>query len=435
MPRTSRSAVLDSPTKRKSLPAGAYHQEPLPASGYLRYRCPALDKSGTWFIQDRNPETGKLAQVRLAEADDRRPADGNEVMNYQQAREAAEAKVKAAAEVRRGIANPVPAPAPGAQYTVADAWDDYLADAKRRGVKGARIYEQVVKAKILPALGAIEVDKLTRKQIEDWHLEVAKSPRHTGKKVRELKPDEQPEPPKVLTQDEERARKDTANRVLTILKSVLNYALVQDKVHGSAPWRIVKPFGLTTKARERVLTTDEESKLLAACEPEFRNLVQAGLYTGARYGELCKARVEDFTGRTLHVLWGKSKGAPKARHAFLTDEAVAWFTELVKGRAPQELMFPRTGTVRTTRKELGEQWGDYDQVHALEKACKAAGIEEIGFHQLRHTHATRLLVAGVAGAYVIKQLGHADARMLNRHYGHLTDADMEAAIKGAVRAW
>jgi integrase len=37
--------------------------------------------------------------------------------------------------------------------------------------------------------------------------------------------------------------------------------------------------------------------------------------------------------------------------------------------------------------------------------------------------------SSLAGAYVSKQLGHADSRMVSRHYGHLTDADMAAAIQ------
>lgn len=429
MPRTTRSAAMDSPTKRKALEAGGYHQEPLLAGGYLRYRCPALDRAGAWFAQARNPDTGKLAQVRLAEADDRRLADGREVMDYRQAREAAEAAVKAADQRVHELTGEAFHSGP---YTVADAWADYLEDAKRRGVKGVIIYDTVAKAKILPVLGAIEVDKLTRKRVEDWHLGVAESPRHTGKKDRELKPDEKPEPPKVLDDDEKRARRDTANRDLSILKAALNFALQRGKVIGSAPWRIVKPFAGTASSRVRILTKDEQDKLIAACDPDFRTLVLAALYTGGRYGELCKVRVEDFNGKTLLIKWGKSKAAAKPRHAFLTDEAIAWFTELVKGRGPSELMFQRKDAVRTTRGDALKDfdgWAAYDQVHALAKACKAAGIETINFHQLRHTHASNLLSAGVAGAYVSKQLGHVDSRMVSRHYGHLTDVDMAVAIR------
>jgi len=433
MPRTSRSATLDSPTKRRGLPSGAYHQEPLPAGGYLRYRCPALDRSGTWFVQDRDPETGKLSQARLAEADDWRSGDGREVMNYQQAREAAEARIKAVAEARRVQAAAPLVPTPPTTYTVAVAWVDYLADAKARGVKGVKIYEQVAKAQILPVLGPVEVDRLTKQQIKDWHLGVSVAPRHTGKKV---KPGETPQDPKVLTQDEARARRDTANRVLSILKACLNYALDSNKVHGGAPWRLVKPFAGTSASRVRILTADEQIKLLAACDEEFRSLVQAGLFTGARYGELSRVEVRDFNGTTLHIKWGKSKGAYKARHCFLTSEAKDWFRQLVSGRAESELMFRHKDVVRTTRTHLKdlEGWGAYDQVHAMSKACKAAGIKGIGFHQLRHTAATKLLVSGVAATYVSKQLGHSDGRMVSRHYGHLTDVDMEKAMSGVDKA-
>jgi len=38
-------------------------------------------------------------------------------------------------------------------------------------------------------------------------------------------------------------------------------------------------------ARVRYLTVAEAKRLLNACNPDFRRLVQAALATGARYGE------------------------------------------------------------------------------------------------------------------------------------------------------
>jgi len=43
-------------------------------------------------------------------------------------------------------------------------------------------------------------------------------------------------------------------------------------------------FQKTTSSRVRYLTLDEQRKLVAACDDDFRPLVMAALYTGARYG-------------------------------------------------------------------------------------------------------------------------------------------------------
>ena len=430
----AKGSILGSRSSRLGLEAGKRHHDQLTEGLTLAYRRP-LSKvkgeqvSGTWAARWYDKATKKEKQERLGDADDFLDADGIKILSYKNAQDLAQAWFKALVlRVQQELTGEVVHEGP---YTVAAAWADYVADAKRRGVKGIAIYETVAKAKILPILGAIEVDKLTRKKIEDWHLAVAESPRHTGKRERELKPGQEPDAPKVLSADEDRARHDTANRDLTILKAALNFALQRGRVHGAAPWRIVKPFEGTASARVRILAKVEQEKLIAACDPDFRALVVAALYTGGRYGELCKVRVEDFNSTTLLIKWGKSKGVAKPRHAFLTGEAIAWFTELVKGRGPSELMFQRKDAVRTTREDLNDfdGWASYDQIHAMAKACKAAGIEKLNFHQLRHTHATNLLSAGVAGAYVSKQLGQADGRMLARHYGHLTDVDMAAAIQ------
>lgn len=449
--RTTRSADMDSPTKRKSLEAGAYHQEPLLAGGYLRYRCPALDRAGAWFAQARNPDSGKLAQVRLASADDdRNRANGRDVMDYVQAREAAEAWVKAAAKkVQQELSGEVIQEGP---YTVRDAWADYLKDAQRRGVKGVKIMGQTAEAHILPALGDKEVRKLTRKQIEDWHGDLALAPRRSNRKPDQPKKAEDPKPPEKpaeFSQDEQRARRDTANRILTNLKSALNCAADRGKTGDSnLPWRLVKPFKGTTSQRVRFLTVNEQQMLVAACDPEFRPLVMGALYTGARYGELCRVLARDFnaTSRTLFIQWGKGKGEAVSRHVALSSEAVIWFKVFTEGRSPDELMWRRKDVERTTRaKTLADPdaWASYDQVYAMEQAveiararmkaadpkAKDSDFEDVTFHELRHTYASGLINAGCPLAYVAAQLGHKDTRMCERHYGHIARQALTASIE------
>jgi integrase len=56
----------------------------------------------------------------------------------------------------------------------------------------------------------------------------------------------------------------------------------------------------------------------------------------------------------------------------------------------------------------------------MREACKRAAIDPaVGFHVLRHTHASILAMQAVPMAVIARQLGHSDTRMTERHYAHL----------------
>jgi integrase len=70
----------------------------------------------------------------------------------------------------------------------------------------------------------------------------------------------------------------------------------------------------------------------------------------------------------------------------------------------------------------------------LWRACKPAGLDVRNPHDLRHTYATILLMAGVSPAYVQKQLGHSSISMTVDIYGHWIPGEgrtgLEAALTG-----
>ena len=224
-----------------------------------------------------------------------------------------------------------------------------------------------------------------------------------------------------MSEEEKRKRRNTSNRVLSILKAALNHALASNKVLEPAPWRFVKPFKNVSSSRVRYLTISEQRKLVEACEPDFRALVQAALFSGARYGELTRLRVQDFNARngSLYIEFSKSG---KSRHVYLTEEAQAWFSQIIEGRDSCELLLTRGNVLRTKRKGIVEDkgWAPYDQVYCMNQACEAANLPFFTFHELRHTYASALVNHGVPLAYVAAQLGHTDTRMVERYYGHLS---------------
>ena len=55
----------------------------------------------------------------------------------------------------------------------------------------------------------------------------------------------------------------------------------------------------------------------------------------------------------------------------------------------------------------------------------------VNFHGLRHTYASRLAMRGVPLAVIAIQLGHADTRMVEKHYGHLAPSYVADTVRAA----
>jgi integrase len=62
------------------------------------------------------------------------------------------------------------------------------------------------------------------------------------------------------------------------------------------------------------------------------------------------------------------------------------------------------------------------------RACKKAGIEDLHFHDLRHTFATRLIQAGVDLYTVQRLLGHKTPKMTQR-YAHHSMESLRASVE------
>jgi integrase len=100
----------------------------------------------------------------------------------------------------------------------------------------------------------------------------------------------------------------------------------------------------------------------------------------------------------------------QVRHVTLTGEAPELIERLVARRAPDDFLL---------RRDDGRQWKRAEQLRPMREACaRAAILPPVGFHVLRHTHAS-ILMRAVPMAVIARQLGHTDTRMTERHYAHL----------------
>jgi hypothetical protein len=199
-------------------------------------------RGGVWLA--RMWEAGQYRKVTLGRADDtlnatsgRAEGTPSGVLDFRQAQAKAQEWASRLYRVAAGL-EPEPAATPAAPYTVADAIADYLADYAARGGKALDTTRTAVEAHILPALGKLPVNRLTREKLKTWHRALAASPaRLRSKPGQERHRDTTGDP------EASRRRRSSANRVLTVLKAALNHARGEGKVTCPADaWAAVQAF-------------------------------------------------------------------------------------------------------------------------------------------------------------------------------------------------
>ncbi len=406
MARTIRDTNLESRTVRARLaPQHKPHWRRIDQGSHVGYY--KGKRAGTWVAR-YFLGNGKYAETKLGAADDVQDADGIAVLSFAQAQ--AEAREWFAEQVRKaaGLGRAGP-------YRVSDAVNDYLASYRVRG-RALEATTYAINSHILPALGEIEVTKLTTQGIRKWHEGLAASPARLRTRKGEIQQYRAaPENPEAM-----RRRKATAKRILAVLKAVLNHAYNESEVGSDEAWRRVKAFKKVDAPKVRYLTEAEAIRLINACPPDFRPLVKAALLTGCRYGELASMKVSDFNPDAAAVLMRTAKSG-QARHVTLTSEGEEFFAQATAGRSSEETMFLR---------DDGKPWGRAHQKRRLAEACKAASITPaVSFHILRHCVGSWLAMRGVPTAVIAHQLGHADQRMAEKHYAHLAPSYIADTIR------
>lgn len=407
MARKVRDKAIDSrEARRKLAPRDMCYWRSLERGLHLGYRR-IRNGAGTWwarhYLGDQRYETESLGI-----ADDLSDADGVAVLDYWQAQEKARNRMVQRAHAAAGKTGPC---------TVADAMDAYLRflGGDGRGactIRDARYRDQ---AFIRPKLGNTEVAALTADKLRQWRDDLVQTPARARTKKGSTQRYR-----KIANEDGQRARRSSANRIWALLRAALNHAFHEGKVSSDLEWRKVKPFKKVDAARVRYLTIAEAKRLINAAEPDFRRLVQAALQTGARYGELARLTVADFNPDVGTISIQLSKSG-KSRHIVLTDEGAQFFRRLCAGRAGDEILL---------RKANGAPWDFAHQIRPMTETVARAKIKPpISFHGLRHTWASHAVMNGMPLMVVVRNLGHADTRMVEKHYGHLAPSYVADAVR------
>ena len=328
------------------------------------------------------------------------------------------------------------------RMTVAQ-WSEQWLEILQRNKRSAntiRSYRDMLRNRILPALGAHQLAELTPRQIQHW-LEQMEHQRRVPRVKKKTGQQEQDAPEEPL---------------LSTKYIAMHFRLVRTMLR-EAVYRFlitVNPADAVRAPREEspeaiAYTNEHLTPVLAALDgydTMFRVLVLLGLTTGARRGELIGLEWQhiNFDAATMTIaqgaLYDKAQGgqyvdATKTRKSMrtlsLTPDMVgllnAWHAEQAAHRA-----------------RLGENWKGGDYVFTTQRGTwininyadtkvlrfvRKHNLPSFHLHGLRHTVATHLLAGRLPLADTAAYLGHSQASTTLNIYTHALAAQQTRAAE------
>lgn len=289
---------------------------------------------------------------------------------------------------------------------------DYAARwlAERRNSKGEPLraltrkdYEQVLATYLAPRFGAAPIDRITRADVRAWHTALRTAPPRSRTKAYGL------------------------------LRAIMNSA-VDEELIAASPVHI-RGAGAATTKRKVEPATPAELQVIAEHMPErLRAAVAIAAWCALRYGELAELRRKDIDVANRQIKLrravtfppgGAVVGPPKS-DAGVRDVAIpphVWPVveeHLAKHvrPGPNELLFP--GEAR------GHMWHSSMNGY-FSKARKAAGREDLRWHDLRHTGATLAAQVGATTAELQARLGHSTSVAAQLYQHAAKDRDRQIA--------
>jgi len=210
----------------------------------------------------------------------------------------------------------------------------------------------------------------------------------------------------------------TITRNLALLSSVLKHARHARElpVDTTVPSRVRSALGnmgvsLATGERDRVATDDEIARILGHLrqrgERELADAAEVALGSAMRLGEIARIRWDDLDEARRKVKVRDRKNPTKKQG---NDQWVPLLPERITGHDALAALLrqPRTGEkiFTTSAKNLSSQW---------RRAMRAVGIDDLRFHDLRHSALTRCARHGFDLPRLRLVSGHSDFKMLSRY--------------------
>ncbi len=283
-------------------------------------------------------------------------------------------------------------------------------------------YLSEIRVHLVPALGAVPFQRLTPQHLQDYYARALLEGRTDGTGGLSA---------------------STVRYHHRILHRALKQAVKMGYLERNVADAVDPP-----RVRRRVMPTmarDDIPRFLEAARGNFYFIVfYTALFTGMRLGELLGLRWCDVdldmghisVVQSLYKRAGVCKvDEPKSRSSRRRITLPASLVEILLqhrvGQVAQGIMLGRP--LQETDLVFaypGNKPLDPSTVnHAFARVLKEAGLPRIRFHDLRHTHATLMLVAGVNPKVVSERLGHSSVAFTMDVYSHVLPGLQESAAE------
>jgi integrase len=315
--------------------------------------------------------------------------------------------------------------------TLADSVEPWLAALANQGRKPSTLhgYRRTLTNHVLPALGDIPLQELRAADLDALYAELLRSGRRGGGGL----------------------SMSSVHHVHAALNKLLNDAERTGLVTRNVARLASAPSLTTARARApemTVWTPNELARFLEAIEGN-RNAAMFRLLalTGLRRGELVALRWSDLdlTRRTMTVNQASTVvdgvevvSVPKTRRSRrvvdLDPETVEVLHRHRSHQREQHLGLGVTATAsdRVFTGDFGEPLRPNSVGQAFRRLVLQADVPVIRLHDLRHTHASHLLRAGVNVKVVSDRLGHASVSFTLDTYGHVMPGQQAEAAAAAA---
>jgi integrase len=235
------------------------------------------------------------------------------------------------------------------------------------------------------------------------------------------------------------------------MSSLFGYLVAQGVLANNPVKVIAKPKQKRSANDFRYLSSEQAGRLIKTADANndgLANLYYLALSTGMREGEILGLRWHNVDWDTNSIIvveqvqWADEKRDGKPGYEFTSPKTEKSKRRIVVGVETMRRLRAQKIQNEYMKQLAGKRWQKHDLVfpstvgtpmeptnliRRFKKLLKLAGLPDVRFHDLRHTHATLLFLRGAHVKVVSERLGHADITITLQTYSHVIPTMQEGA--------